>query len=268
LKTKLAILGCGWLGQHLIQSLQDKNIEIWASAQSDSGYHSLLKLPIHALKINIPQSNPHDLKFFFYSDCLLISIAWKKIDLEQTKVLYEWFASIKNLPKKVIFCSSTSVYPSQGICKEDTPLVSNLQNAHLIVLEEMLTELFQQRLIIFRLAGLMGENRHPGNFLSGKTVKVSENEEINLVHLYDVMAFIQAAIACPTKHGIYNLCGDEHFQKAIFYRKASEKIYKEAPIFDFTDKLSVPKRIDNQKAQTTFDINFLHTQQWIQEIMK
>lgn len=72
---------------------------------------------------------------------------------------------------RIMFISSTSVYGSiNGLINEDAPLSPETESARALVeVERWLHQLPNVSIDILRLAGLVGNKRHAGRFLAGKS---------------------------------------------------------------------------------------------------
>ena len=101
----VSILGCGWLGKSMAVSLMNDGFLVKGSTTSEIKINELEALNIESFLLDITEFEEFDL--FLASDILLIAITSKDIDA------YEQFIEQINMSsiQKVIFISSTSVYP-------------------------------------------------------------------------------------------------------------------------------------------------------------
>ena len=152
---RISILGCGWLGLALAVKLIGKGYRVYGSNTSNVKVKELEAKGIIPFVIDI-NDNHINISDFLFSDILIIAIPSKNI------------SAFKNLIKKVeksevckvLFVSSTSVYPNtNGIVTEET-VTNNSPLAHIENLFR--TNAFFESTII-RFGGLFGYDRKPGN---------------------------------------------------------------------------------------------------------
>ena len=183
MNQRISILGCGWLGLALAVNLIDKGHRVYGSTTSNTKVNKLEAKGITPFVIDISEKD-FNIIDFLVTDILIIAITSKNHN------------DIKNLIKKiekskvqkVLFVSSTSVYPNtNGIVTEET----NTNNSPLANIENLFkTNSFFETTII-RFGGLFGYDRKPGNFI--KSDKKIENPEgfINFIHREDCIQIIE-----------------------------------------------------------------------------
>ena len=226
-----SILGCGWLGYALAQSLKDKYL-LKVSTSSIEKKKSLEKEGFSSFLIN-DKFNDNS---FYDCDILLINIPPSKSKnyLSLLTSIYECIQS----KTKVIFISSTSVYAK--IEKEFYENeVENLSFNSLVYKAE--NQINKDTNLIFRCAGLMGYTRIAGKYSSNKILDCEE-QVVNYVHRDDVISAIVFAINNELE-GIYNLCSPIHPSKKEIYLYNAKKFSFDKPIFK--DKKTYIKRIIN-----------------------
>ena len=92
--------------------------------------------------------------------------------------------AIKHGIKQIIYISATSIYPSQNqIAKESDPLdAGNTGNLALFNAEKILREDKTYDLTIVRFGGLLGDDRIPGKYFSGKENVAGQHQRRKLRH--------------------------------------------------------------------------------------
>lgn len=156
----------------------------------------------------------------------------------------------KSYVQKVIFISSTSVYKDT----EDFPVYDEnatldnynnipvqLRNAELLFLNN---DSFNAS--ILRFGGLIGDDRHPINHLSGKSEMKNPEAPVNLVHQEDCIAAIFKLMEKPKDNSVWNLVYPEHPSKEEYYSKIAKQRNLEIPQFDHS-KASKGKKISSEK---------------------
>ena len=259
MQKKIAILGLGWLGLPLANSLFSKGHEIKGSTTSSTKLMSLLKsqLSIRIIKIkkNIIKGNWKN--FITGIDALIINIPpGREGDIEEIYPL-QMEQIIKLCPPdlKVVFVSSISVYGDQDqfTTEESETRPSKISGKAVLRAENILRGYFKSNLTILRLAGLFGENRHPGRFLKTDKPIPNPNGKINLIHQDDCIQLITAIVEQECYGEIFNGCADEHPSRSEFYKKAAFALSVESPSFDPSES-ATGKIVDNQKSKNQLGI--------------
>jgi nucleoside-diphosphate-sugar epimerase len=96
--------------------------------------------------------------------------------------------------------------------------------------EQKLLELAASRLTILRLAGLIGENRHPVKYFIQKNRIPNSNAPVNLVHQKDVIHAILLVLKNEIFGEIFNIVNPSHLSKKDYYLAAAKELFNENPI--------------------------------------
>ncbi len=262
MEKKIAILGCGWLGLPLAKSLLAYGYKVNGSTTSTEKLKELQSAGITAYHLNFdPEARGSLISEFFDTEILILNIP----PARRTDVI-EWYTAQihaiitqvkESSVKKVIFTSSTSVYPSvNGTVSEDDILVPDKSSGvALLKVEDMLRQETAFETTVLRLAGLMGPGRHPGRFLAGKKNVANPDAPVNLIHLEDCIGIIKEIIHLEVWGEIFNCCADEHPSRRDFYSLAAKNLGLEPPEFnehaggDF-------KIVDNRKLRNQLNYYF------------
>ena len=231
----IAVIGCGWLGFPLAIELLKHGHVVYGSTTSKNKFEELSSAAIlpflydgHINKlISIPTNE---------IDCLIINFPPSKSFDYPTQIE----DLIQQFPEncKIIFTSSTSVYQD---LEEEMNENGAVKIDHAVFLAEEILRSSEKQVTILRLAGLIGSNRHPIKFLSGKDIEHG-NMAVNLVHQDDVIAAIICVIQSNAWNKTYNVCWNEHPKKGHYYQNAAEKYGLTPPIVAFSN--SIGKSID------------------------
>lgn len=214
-----SILGTGWLGFALAKSLKD-SFTVKVSIRDKQKEKQMIALGFTPYLLD--ETNLKNLNPLLDSDYVFINFPPSK-SIDYLKFLENIYSN-ENIvkAKKIIFISSTSVYPNeQMIFKEDykieSPLSKKVFEAEQIVLEK--TDL------IFRCSGLMGYDRIPGKYSQGKTLD-SQDVKVNYVHRDDVIKAVKFSLENDL-NGIFNLCAPFHpTRKEIYLFNALKYSFK------------------------------------------
>lgn len=247
MKKKVSILGCGWVGKALATSLIQRGYKVKGSTTSASKIDEIQAIGITPFIIDISNLKT-DLYTFLETDILVIPITSKnKIDFKRLILEIE-----KSQIRKIIFISSTSVYPNtNGIITETSPL----NNSILTEIEELFRSNSTLKTTILRFGGLFGYDRKPSNFF--KTNKKIPNPEgyINFIHRDDCVQIIEKIIEKDIWNITLNACADSHPKRRDFYNNEFKKSGKVSPEFDEVS-LNNYKLISNEKLKSVLDYAF------------
>jgi nucleoside-diphosphate-sugar epimerase len=256
LLPKIAILGCGWLGLPLAFSLQKGGHNIVATCRSKLKVIELNKKALHALQFNLGDAlHSNTLKPLFSSDLLIINIpsGRKTMQTEQfvdnmTSLIAAVMARGK---KKLIFVSTSSVYGDSvyadqlATITETTEVQPNTASAKAhVLIESFIKQRYAQDACIIRLAGLVGQDRHPAKFLAGKTELSNPSQVVNLIHQSDVIRAIQKVIKLGVWGETLHLSCSEHPTRKDYYTWAANKLKLVTPVFSKSTSKQCGKQID------------------------
>ena len=242
----ISILGAGWLGFPLAQSLLAlKQHALKVSTTSTSKIESLKKEGFEPYIINSDDYlNNTLLNDFLICDILIINIPPKKSN-QNYLVFLKFIASHKALKrvKQIIFISSSSVYPlGKKTYNEDEDITVENSSKEVVYKAERIFLNSNTPVNILRCSGLMGYSRVAGRYFENKKVP-DENAKVNYVHRDDVIAAIVLLIQNECKNSLYNLCSLEHPSKKEVYLRNSEKLGFSKPIFDNLLEVDVIKSV-------------------------
>ncbi len=181
-KKKIAILGCGWVGNALKEALESKGDEV------------------NCLSRDI---NMDTLVGFYACDALIIAVPPSDEYLDVIEDAYFSVSLNEALDTQMILLSSTSFYKGNKIIKE----------------AEELAKIKDENTVILRLGGLMGYDRIAGKYTAGKTV---EDGATNYVHRDDVVGIIESVIDQRVKAKILNVVAPIQSTKKEIYTKNAE----------------------------------------------
>lgn len=250
LKQKISILGCGWLGMPLAFELTNKGYQVKGSTTSNNKFDKLKSQGVTPFVVDIKQPE-NDIYDFLLSDILIIAITSKSIDDYKNLI-----SQIENSKlRKVIFISSTSVYPfSNGVVTEE----SSTKQSPLTEIEQLFRNSKILQPTILRFGGLFGYNRQPGNFIKGdKKIKHPEGY-INFIHRDDCIQIIARIIACNTWNHTLNACSESHPKRRAFYEQEYKKVERPSPVFDEAF-LSEYKIVNSEKLKDLLDYKFKYS---------
>lgn len=261
-KGTVSILGCGWLGVPLGKHLIDKGFSVKGSVTSPEKFGQLSDAGIspHQIVLNDSKAKVDDITFF-EADVLIISISPLRIEgIEQffpTQIRQLIPFILKSGVRKVIFISSTSVYPEnfQTASENDVLFPDKESGKACLLAENLLNDQSDFKTTVLRFGGLIGADRNPARFLLKSTHSVA-NTPVNLIHLDDCIGIIEAIIDRELWGETLNACCPEHPLKKDFYGKAAQISGLPKPLI--SDQKEAHKIVDSSKLIRRLNYQFIY----------
>jgi nucleoside-diphosphate-sugar epimerase len=202
---KISIIGLGHFGSALARELVGH--EISGTTRSESKAALLRQEGLRVEILDCPQLPSSEL---LDQDLVVINIPPRPEHLK-------WFQSWPWQKARVIFIGSTSVYgDAQGEVNEQTLPAPDTISGEILLKQELFFKSFPDSCIV-RFGGLIGEGRHPGKFLSGRSNLEGGERVVNLIHHLDTICFIKDIIENP-RFGVFNLVHPHHPTREDYYR--------------------------------------------------
>lgn len=254
----IGIIGCGWLGLPLALRLKQAGQQILGTTRSAAKLREIEALGLNMLQLDFAQEIIPPAGCFKELEVCFLNIPPKRIEPET----YAQNCSkiVHLLPKtcQVIFASSTGVYRDNcETINEDTNDANNFLTDHPVRQAEVrLQKELGERLTIVRFSGLIGANRHPARFLSGKTELAAGLNPVNLIQLDDCIRLIEKIISKTAHGGVFHGCFDAHPSRSDYYTEACRTF--SLPLPQFKNEKTAWKIIANEQTQARLDFQFLH----------
>ena len=273
--TQISILGCGWLGLPLAKSLIEKGFSINGSTTSLEKITVLGKAGINPFLVSLSavevlEETKNCIENFLQNSEILIINIPPKLRGNSSE---NFVAKIQNIipfiektsVKKVLFVSSTSVYAdgtstALSVKEETNPNPDSESGKQLLEVEQLLQSNSNFQTTVVRFGGLIGEDRHPIKFLSGR--KNIENPEapINLIHLQDCIGIIEAIIEKGLRqvqnwNEVFNAVAPFHPTRKEYYTQKAIELNLPLPEFD-ESKTSVGKTILSNKVESVLNYRY------------
>jgi nucleoside-diphosphate-sugar epimerase len=249
----LSILGCGYLGKAVALKFINEGWRVNGSTTHPDKLEALAALHINPFVVSIAGGPAAKYpEQFFDTDVLLIAIPPKGGDeryVQEIAALGQYIASTR--VARVIFISSTGVYSNleREVREEDADTASNLFRA-----EQCVRQQAGYRTTVLRFGGLVGEGRHPGKFLSGKTNVAGGDSPVNIIHLRDCTEIIYTIAVMNIFGEVFNACADLHPARREFYSKASAALELPPPVFN--DQAAPYKQVNSEKLKRHLGYDF------------
>jgi len=268
----VGIIGCGWLGSALAKELQRNNNHVIVTTTTMTKQPKLTQLGLQNELLTLPDDKAKLSAFnIFKQHQLVICIPpqlkhGQKNYIDKIKLLVS--AANQGSVKRLILISTTAVYRGlTGKVNENSILNLGDEKVQALVLAEQALNNFKGESAIIRFAGLVGEDRHPGNFLARKTQLINGDAPVNIIHQHDAVGIIMSLlinINTATSHfsrqktTIFNGVSCTHPSRKSFYQQAAKSLQLTQPQFDDSKALTESKIICAKKIQDKLNYQFVY----------
>jgi len=246
-------LGCGWLGVPLGKHLRNRRFSVKGSVTSPEKFGLLRTSGIVPYRIVLNDAGVEvDDPGFFETEVLIISIPPRRIEgverIFPTQIAQLIPIILKSGIRKVIFISSTSVYPEnlKTATENDVLFPDKESGKACLAAENLLNHLTDFETTILRFGGLIGADRNPARFLM-KSARPVSNIPVNLIHQDDCVGIIAAILEKDLWGETLNACCPEHPLKKDFYGKAAQISGMPKPLI--SDQTEAYKIVDSSKLK-------------------
>jgi nucleoside-diphosphate-sugar epimerase len=266
--VKVGILGCGWLGLPLGEFLVSKGCEVNGSTTKDEKLVKIREAGIKPFQIELnPKIIGENIANFLNINVLVIDIPPKL----KTRDADFHVEQIKNLIKtlevssveKIIFISSTSVYPelNREVFEEDVVLIEHSASSVLVTVENLLNEFCEKtnrKITILRCGGLMGYDRIPAKYFAGWKGLTTGGIQVNYIHRDDAIGVIWKVIEQNYWNETLNVVTRIHpFRKEIYEKNCKDFGY-EMPEFVEPNEPQPFKIVSSKKLLEKLKYEFIY----------
>lgn len=236
----VSILGCGWLGLPLAEYLLGKGYAVKGSTRTPETLGALEAAGIEAFYLSLDPglSGGDDLDSFFESEVLVMNFPPERrediVDFHTAQIRSLIARIEKSSVKNVVFVSSTSVYPELGrdVFEDEEAPPEKASGKALVIAERFLLDNPAFRTTVIRFGGLIGYDRKPGRFISGRKGLMGGDSPVNLIHRDDCILIIEMIIEKGVYGEIFNACADLHPQRSDYYTAQALRIGVPPPVFE------------------------------------
>ncbi|WP_163381292.1 NAD(P)-binding domain-containing protein [Cyclobacterium sp. SYSU L10401] len=259
----ISIIGLGWLGTPLASELIHQGYRIKGSTTRQDKRELLLAKGIQTFLFELdPEVKGVLPEPLFETDILLINIPpstrRKPADFHPKQIRQLRNFIIKYQIKKVIYVSATSVYPSENQLATETaaltPAITG--NPTLLTAENLLWENKSYDLTVIRFGGLLGDDRIPGRYFSGRE-NVAGHPPVNYIHRKDAVRAISWILTKNLWNETYNIVCPEHpAKKELFEKNAADFGFDPPSSYENPPKQKWKKISADKWIQTGFTFEF------------
>ena len=227
---KVSIIGLGWLGEATGLLLQKQGYQVLGSSTRPEKVEIIRKRGLDAVQFSLtPAPEGMGYQRLFDSEILVITLPPRsrqgegELYLQQLASLRELIADTE--VKQVIFISSTGIYPNESKSSSYTELepinASNAGNPVLYQAEALMEIPAAYQLTVLRMGGLMGADRIPGTYFSGKE-QVAGHTRVNFIHQADAARMVAWVINQGLWNQTFNGVAPEHpFRREVYAKNSS-----------------------------------------------
>jgi nucleoside-diphosphate-sugar epimerase len=256
---KVSIIGLGWLGEATGMLLQTQGYQVLGSSTRSEKVGLLREKGLDTVHFALdPDPKGIDYQRLFESEILVVTLPPRSRQGDGEAYLQQ-LASLRDLitvteVKQVLFISSTGIYPNENKVvpyTEEEVSESTAGNAILYRAEVLMGTSSRYDLTVLRMGGLMGEDRIPGTYFSGRE-QVVGHTRVNFIHQTDAARMVVWVINQGLWNQTFNGVAPEHpLRREVYQHNASALgIPLPASFQDATDE-EVGRLISSEKMLST-----------------
>ena len=227
---KVSIIGLGWLGEAAGLLLQRQGHLVLGSSTRPEKVELLRGKGLDAIHFALdPDPKGTAYHRLFDSEILIVTLPPRSRHGDGEAYLQQ-LASLRTLVansavKQIIFISSTRIYPNENkaasYTEEEQITENNAGNSILYRAEQLMADSPSYSLTILRMGGLMGADRIPGSYFSGKE-EVVGHTRVNFIHQDDAARMIAWVLDQGLWNQTFNGVAPEHpLRREVYAKNAS-----------------------------------------------
>ena len=227
---KVSIIGLGWLGEVAALLLQKQGYLVLGSSTRPEKVELLREKGLDTIHFALdPDPKGTAYHRLFESQILVITIPPRSRQGDGDAYLQQ-LASLRALVanssvKQLVLISSTGIYPNESkavsYSEEEEISESIAGNSILYRAEQLMVDSPSYALTILRMGGLMGADRIPGAYFSGKE-QVVGHTRVNFIHQLDAAKMIAWVIDQGLWNQTFNGVAPQHpLRREIYAKNAS-----------------------------------------------
>ena len=257
----VGILGCGWVGLPLALAAVKKSWNVKGSTTSASKVNSLRNLGVEPVLINFSDLDSSNLSNLLRVEQLVVTVP-PGIRSGISNFYLSGLGTVigaaqSSEVKKIFLLSSTGIYPAKSETFTEQNSIHPVSYRESILFQaENIVKDFSGASIILRCGGLMGYNRVPGRYFSGKKIKKSPQDLVNYIHRDDLVSIIIELLSRDfIDSRIYNIVAPDHPQISEVYKVTANKMGFPPPVLDE----SIPSKrkiVSSEKLQKDIEYRF------------
>ena len=234
---KIGVIALGWLGEELALKLSGLGANVWGTTQhADKQMYIKKNSKVDCLIWQNEEGISSELQEKLKeTDLLVLNLPPSVFQQGNYAKGLAQFLLFLNEMAKVLFTSSTSVYPSHLIDAKESYVFKEEEINKIREAELQLTSSLGSRVTVLRLAGLIGFERHPVYHLAKKENNDDPNTPVNLIQRIDVIETIKKVIELNYFGEILNVCHPDHPTRKTYY--SQKAIQFKLPEIQFNENI-------------------------------
>ena len=233
---KILVIGVGWLGKQIVESLMNKGFTVAISSRSKEKLNGYCE---NCIKISVSFNHGNCIFSEDISQYEQVIICLPPVPA-YAKIIQSILSKLSP-STRIIFTSSTGIYEeSAEIINEN----SKIKQDHILWHAEKIIR-SRSSYIILRLGGLIGPGRHPVTHLLTKPFLEGGENAVNLIHSFDICSAILHLLKDTKQQSTYNLVYPIHPSKGAYYTEAAKVLAGKKLVVDY--KLIEHKQVDGSK---------------------
>lgn len=253
---KLVVMGAGYVGHRLLETLKNSPFEVYVTTTHPEKVNPLSLLSSRVLLLD-KESDQMLLEWINQCDGLVVMVApnvyssYEETYLNTAKNISSMLKSRETKkPFQLIYTSSTSVCEGlTGWITEEMPLLPTSSNGKILLATEQCYLDCNASICILRLGGIYGPGRElidRARRLSGKSIPGTGDEPTNNIHVEDIIRGILFSLD-KNLTGVYHLVNDDHTSRKELYGRLCGSLHIPPPVWD--GKINKSYLISNQKIK-------------------
>lgn len=219
--NKISIIGAGYVGQRLALALNKHGLEVSCSFRTAPAD---LPKEIKQAHLDITEGKLSATDELFTSDVVFICIppGFRSKRGDYAKNIKAICTQLDASQTRVILLSTIGIYPDAGNFDEDSEFTVTTTKQQLLAKAEQHVVNFNNSSVVLRLAGLMGQQRHPRRFPVSLKPELKQ-QRVNMVMVDDVVNLAVKLVSSEKNaSGVFNIVSPHHPSKFHFYTVAKQ----------------------------------------------
>ncbi|MBV8251493.1 MAG: SDR family oxidoreductase [Chitinophaga sp.] len=258
---RVSILGCGWVGKPLAQHLSGAGYMVKGSRTTAEGVAEMNALGVQGCLVKLEEWQVIAEDTFWEADVLMIDVPPRmhrgpQVFANEMATLRDHL--LQTAIRKVIFISSTAVYPNvNDIVDETSSLPADKSNGQaLLDAEQIFLHAPGMDTVVIRFGGLAGYNRFPAT--QARLDEASGlNMPVNLIHRDDCIGIIAQVLQKDIWGETFNACASAHPLKYDYLSAVADWYGLHRPTRKDSEEASW-KIISNNKLKEMLGYSFLY----------
>lgn len=259
------IVGCGYLGLRVARRFREAGEEVFVTSRKPERLAEFAALGLRPVLYDVLQPGPLP-----QVDAVVYCVGYDRAAGASLRRVYvEGLGGVlTKLPAgsspRFVYVSSTSVYGHRdGRVVDESAETEPADESGRVILEaERLLRRGRPEAIVLRFAGIYGPGRllRAASLRAGEPIAADPAGWLNLIHVEDGAAVVEAAVAKAQAGEVYNVSDGQPVRRQDFYAELAKLLGAAAPRFVPEGALSrnetSDRRVSNSKIREALGVTF------------